>query len=75
MFKKRLFEKKNELRRRAYSIIISDRNNDEKKRRNQKIYEMNTAFNDLHKSILDFGYSCENVINIFSKSINNITRG
>lgn len=75
MFKKRLFEKKNGLRRRAYSIIMSDRNNDEKKRRNQKIYEMNTAFNNLHKSILDFGYSCENVINIFSKSINNITRG
>ena len=54
---------------------MSDRNNDEQKRINQEVQKMNTAFDSLHKSMLNFSYSCKNAIDIFSKNINNITRG
>lgn len=75
MFHKKLLKRKNELRKRAYSIIMTDRNNDEQKRINQKVYKMNISFDNLHKSMLKLSYSCKNAIGIFSKNINNITRG
>ena len=74
MFNKKLFIKKQNLKDRCCSIVTSDRNNDENKRINQKINKLNIAFNNLHKSMLDFGYSYKNVIDIFNKNINNITR-
>ena len=74
MFNKKMFMKKQNLRKRCYSIVMSDRNNDENKRINQKINKLNIAFNNLHKSMLDFGYSCKNVIDVFNKNINNIAR-
>ena len=74
MFNKKIFMKKQNLRKRCYSIVMNDRNNDENKRINQKINKMNTVFNNLHKSMLDFGYFCKNVIDVFNKNINNIAR-
>ena len=74
MFNKKLFIKKQNLKDRCGSIVTSDRNNDENKRINQKINKLNIAFNNLHKSMLDFGYSYKNAINIFNKNINNIAR-
>ena len=74
MFNKKLFIKKQNLKDRCCSIITSDRNNDENKRINQKINKLNIAFNNLHKSMLDFGYSYKNAIDIFNKNINNISR-
>lgn len=74
MFNKRLFIKKQNLKDRCYSIVMSDRNDDENKRINQKINKLNIAFNNLHKSMLDFGYSYKNAIDIFNKNINNIAR-
>ena len=53
---------------------MSDRNSDENKRINQKINKLNISFNNLHKSMLDFGYSCKNAIDVFNKNINNIAR-
>ena len=40
----------------------------------KKINKLNIAFNNLHKSMLDFGYSYKNAIDIFNKNINNIAR-
>ena len=74
MFNKKIFMKKQNLRKRCYSIVMSDRNDDENKRINQKINKLNIAFNNLHKSMLDFGYSYKNAIDIFNKNINNIAR-
>ena len=74
MFNKKLFIKKQNLKDRCCSIVTSDRNNDENKRINQKINKLNIAFNNLHKSMLDFGYSYKNAIDIFNKNINNIAR-
>ena len=74
MFNKRLFIKKQNLKDRCCSIVTSDRNNDENKRINQKINKLNIAFNNLHKSMLDFGYSYKNAVDVFNKNINNITR-
>lgn len=74
MFNKKIFMKKQNLRKRCYSIVMSDRNNDENKRINQKINKLNITFDDLHKSMLDFSYSCKNVIDVFNKNINNIAR-
>ena len=75
MFNKKMFMKKQNLRKRCYSIVMSDRNNNNKNKRiNQKINKLNIAFNNLHKSMLDFGYSYKNAIDIFNKNINNITR-
>ena len=74
MFNKKSFIKNQNLKDRCCSIVTSDRNNDENKRINQKINKLNIAFNNLHKSMLDFGYSYKNAIDIFSKNINNITR-
>ena len=36
MFNKKIFMKKQNLRKRCYSIVMSDRNDDENKRINQK---------------------------------------
>ena len=74
MFNKKLFIKKQNLKDRCCSIVTSDRNNDENKRINQKINKLNIAFNNLHKSMLDFGYSYKNAVDVFNKNINNITR-
>ena len=74
MFNKKIFTKKQNLRKRCYSIVMSDRNDDENKRINQKINKLNIAFNNLHKSMLDFGYSYKNAVDVFNKNINNITR-
>ena len=74
MFNKKSFIKKQNLKDRYYSIIMNDKNEDENKRINQKINKLNIAFNNLHKSMLDFGYSYKNAIDIFNKNINNITR-
>ena len=74
MFNKRLFIKKQNLKDRCCSIVTSDRNNDENKKINQKINKLNIAFNNLHKSMLDFGYSYKNAVDVFNKNINNITR-
>ena len=74
MFNKKFFIKKQNLKDRCYSIIMNDKNEDENKRINQKINKLNIAFNNLHKSMLDFGYSYKNAIDIFNKNINNITR-
>ena len=74
MFNKRLFIKKQNLKDRYCSIVMSDRNDDENKRINQKINKLNIAFNNLHKSMLDFGYSYKNAVDVFNKNINNITR-
>ena len=74
MFNKRLFIKKQNLKDRCCSIVMSDRNDDENKRINQKINKLNIAFNNLHKSMLDFGYSYKNAVDVFNKNINNITR-
>ena len=74
MFNKKLFIKKQNLKNRCCSIVMSDRNNDENKRINQKINKLNIAFNNLHKSMLDFGYSYKNAVDVFNKNINNITR-
>ena len=74
MFNKKSFIKKQNLKDRCCSIITSDRNNDENKRINQKINKLNIAFNNLHKSMLDFGYSYKNAVDVFNKNINNITR-
>ena len=74
MFNKKIFMKKQNLRKRCYSIVMSDRNNDENKRINQKINKLNITFDDLHKSMLDFNYSYKNVIDVFNKNINNIAR-
>ena len=74
MFNKKIFIKKQNLRKRCYSIVMSDRNNDEKKRINQEMNKINITFNNLHKSLLDFGYSCKNAADIFNKNINNIAR-
>ena len=74
MFNKKLFIKKQNLKDRCYSIVMSDRNDDENKRINQKINKLNIAFNNLHKSMLDFGYSYKNAVDVFNKNINNITR-
>ena len=74
MFNKKSFIKKQNLKDRCCSIVTSDRNNDENKRINQKINKLNIAFNNLHKLMLDFGYSCKNVIDVFNKNINNIAR-
>lgn len=74
MFNKKSFIKKQNLKDRCCSIVTSDRNNDENKRINQKINKLNIAFNNLHKSMLDFGYSYKNAIDIFNKNINNIAR-
>ena len=74
MFNKKIFTKKQNLRKRCYSIVMSDRNDDENKRINQKINKLNISFNNLYKSMLDFGYSCKNAVDIFNKNINNIAR-
>ena len=74
MFNKKLFIKKQNLKDRCCSIVMSDRNDDENKRINQKINKLNIAFNNLHKSMLDFGYSYKNAVDVFNKNINNITR-
>ena len=74
MFNKKFFIKKQNLKNRCYSIVMNDRNDNENKRINQKINKLNIAFNNLHKSMLDFGYSCKNVIDVFNKNINNIAR-
>lgn len=74
MFNKKSFIKKQNLKDRCCSIVTSDRNNDENKRINQKINKLNIAFNNLHKSMLDFGYSYKNAVDVFNKNINNITR-
>ena len=74
MFNKKLFIKKQNLKDRCCFIVMSDRNNDENKRINQKINKLNIAFNNLHKSMLDFGYSYKNAVDVFNKNINNITR-
>lgn len=74
MFNKKSFIKKQNLKNRCCSIVMSDRNNDENKRINQKINKLNISFNILHKSMLDFGYSCKNAIDVFNKNINNIAR-
>ena len=74
MLNKKLFIKKQNLKDRCYSIVMSDRNDDENKRINQKINKLNIAFNNLHKSMLDFGYSYKNAVDVFNKNINNITR-
>lgn len=74
MFNKKLFIKKQNLKDRCCSIVMSDRSDDENKRINQKINKLNIAFNNLHKSMLDFGYSYKNAIDIFNKNINNISR-
>ena len=74
MFNKKLFIKKQNLKDRYYSIIMNDKNEDENKRIKQKINKLNIAFNNLHKSILDFGYSYKNAVDVFNKNINNITR-
>ena len=74
MFNKKAFIKKQNLKDRCCSIVTSDRNNDENKRINQKINKLNIAFNNLHKSMLDFGYSYKNAVDVFNKNINNITR-
>ena len=74
MFNKKLFIKKQNLKDRCCSIVMSDRNDDENKRINQKINKLNIAFNNLHKSMLDFSYSCKNAIDVFNKNINNIAR-
>ena len=74
MFNKKSFIKKQNLKDRCCSIVMSDRNNDENKRINQKINKLNIAFNNLHKSMLDFGYSYKNAVDVFNKNINNITR-
>lgn len=74
MFNKKSFIKKQNLKDRCCSIVMNDRNDDENKRINQKINKLNIAFNNLHKSMLDFGYSYKNAIDIFNKNINNIAR-
>ena len=74
MFNKKSFIKKQNLKDRCCSIVTNDRNNDENKRINQKINKLNIAFNNLHKSMLDFGYSYKNAVDVFNKNINNITR-
>ena len=74
MFNKKIFMKQQNLRKRCYSIVMSDRSDDENKRINQKINKLNITFNNLHKSMLDFGYSYKNAIDIFNKNINNISR-
>ena len=74
MFNKKSFIKKQNLKDRCCSIVINDRNDDENKRINQKINKLNIAFNNLHKSMLDFGYSYKNAVDVFNKNINNITR-
>ena len=74
MFNKKSFIKKQNLKDRCCSIVTSDRNNDENKRINQKINKLNIAFNNLHKSMLNFGYSYKNAIDVFNKNINNIAR-
>ena len=74
MFNKKLFIKKQNLKDRCCSIVMNDRNDDENKRINQKINKLNIAFNKLHKSMLDFGYSYKNAVDVFNKNINNITR-
>lgn len=53
---------------------MSDRSDDENKRINQKINKLNISFNDLYKSMLDFGYFCKNAIDVFNKNVDNITR-
>ena len=74
MFNKKSFIKKQNLKDRCCSIVMNDRNDDENKRINQKINKLNIAFNNLHKSMLDFGYSYKNAVDVFNKNINNITR-
>ena len=74
MFNKKLFIKKQNHKDRCCSIVMNDRNDDENKRINQKINKLNIAFNNLHKSMLDFGYSYKNAVDVFNKNINNITR-
>ena len=74
MFNKKSFIKKQNLKDRCCSIVMSDRNDDENKRINQKINKLNIAFNNLHKSMLDFGYSYKNAVDVFNKNINNIAR-
>ena len=74
MFNKKSFIKKQNLKDRCCSIVTSDRNKDENKRINQKINKLNIAFNNLHKSMLDFGYSYKNAIEKKKKNINNIAR-
>lgn len=74
MFNKKLFIKKQNLKNKCYSIVMSDKNADENKRINQKINKLNIVFNNLHKSMLNFGYSCKNAIDVFNKNVNNIVR-
>ena len=68
--KKKVRENKNNLRKRAYHIIMSDRNDDEIKRTNQKTSALNASFDNLHKCFKQVNISVNKAIN----SINNIIR-
>lgn len=65
--RRKIREKKNQLRRRAYHIIMSDRNKDEIKRTNQKLYELDNSFQGLNKAFKKCNEAFENAI----KNINN----
>lgn len=69
MRKKKVFKKKNELRRRTYHIIMSDRNNDEIKRTNQKIDELNSSYNNLFNAFKKCNEAFDNAIKIINNNI------
>jgi len=69
---RKIREKKNKLRRRAYHIIMSDRNKDEIKRTNRTLNKINNSFSSLHKALKKCNDAFSNVV----KNINNnIFRG